>query len=309
MPAIHRDSSIDVNGTTIAIREFDGEGRPLLLLHGGGVNLASWGGVVWGGLVRWLQPFFRLIAMDLRGHGQSSPANHFSFEEANDDIDATITALGLDNPYVVGHSFGGMIATHYGLRHPDCPGIVNVDGVMIRPEDHVGMSPQQVRELIERWRVEATPRLDWTGTSAELEERLRSERERFEAAGANWELASAEFRRGYVLGDDGLFHSNPGPALSREIGEAILNADMIGAYSRIRCPLLMVAATWKGEKIEEWKMELIQARIAGWRTGMERLQATQDNVHIEWLECGHAIPSTHGRELADLIKAYAGKWR
>ncbi|GCE29645.1 hypothetical protein KDA_51290 [Dictyobacter alpinus] len=43
------------------------------------------------------------------------------------DLEAVIAHVGLDNPFVIGHSLGGLVATLYGARHPDCRGVVNLE--------------------------------------------------------------------------------------------------------------------------------------------------------------------------------------
>ncbi|HEY0689551.1 MAG TPA: alpha/beta fold hydrolase [Kribbella sp.] len=86
-------------------------------MHGGGGTADHW------------QEFaahldgFRVVAIDLPGHGASSDSS-WHWEDALDELET----LELDNPAVVGHSLGGMLAVRWGLRHPDCPGVVNLDG-------------------------------------------------------------------------------------------------------------------------------------------------------------------------------------
>lgn len=296
---IHKDSKIDVNATTIAIREFDGGGEiPILLLHGRGSNVATWGGVAWEGLVNWLHPRYRVIAMDLRGHGQSPPTRHFFYEDVLDDVDATITTLHLDSPYVIGHSIGGRIACDYGLRHPECAGVVNVEGIRIRPEDHVGMPAEQVVKLEEELLSKPLPP-DWSGTAEELEERLRPHRESLEAAGGSWEVVGPELRRGYIEGDEGQFHSNPPHALVAEIVDAASTAYMTELYYQIRCPVLFVKGTYKGHDLTD----LDRARHKGVQHVLRKLQP-HSNVYVQWIESGHLIPQDHPRELAEAIDSF-----
>jgi pimeloyl-ACP methyl ester carboxylesterase len=105
--------SLEVNGAAIHLEE-GGEGRPLVLLHGGLGSSAYWDPVV-GELARG----FRVITPDSRGHGRSTnPAGELSYARLADDVAALIGALVLRRPVVVGWSDGGQVALELGVRHP-----------------------------------------------------------------------------------------------------------------------------------------------------------------------------------------------
>lgn len=81
---------------------------------------------------------YRVIALNLRGHGDSgpSPDREFSFDTWDDDTHALVTTLGLDRPVIIGHSLGGRVAFVYGARHPEnTRGAVVVDVGPGFPED------------------------------------------------------------------------------------------------------------------------------------------------------------------------------
>jgi len=74
---------------------------------------------------------FRLVALDLRGHGDSGkPAEPAAYREAcrwAEDIRAVQTRLGLSKPVLVAWSFGGLVAMHY-VR---CIGTENLAGLAL----------------------------------------------------------------------------------------------------------------------------------------------------------------------------------
>src|SRR5262245_24404020 len=62
------DQSLDVNGLRIRY-QVSGQGPPVVLLHGFGETLEVWSQ---HGIVRPLTPEFRVMTMDVRGHGRSA---------------------------------------------------------------------------------------------------------------------------------------------------------------------------------------------------------------------------------------------
>ena len=98
----------DLKQTDLRVRVLShGSGAPLLLLHGVSLSAAAW-----APLFAELRGF-RLLAVDLPGHGLSDPVRYRRGrvrEHAHWLIDDVVDALGLDDVSVVGHSLGGMFA-------------------------------------------------------------------------------------------------------------------------------------------------------------------------------------------------------
>lgn len=65
----------------------------------------------------------QVVYLDLPGHGRSDwgAAEDWSFDMAGDAVRAFCDVIGLDDPIVLGHSFGGQVAIAYASRHPDHP--------------------------------------------------------------------------------------------------------------------------------------------------------------------------------------------
>lgn len=92
-----------------------GSGTPLLLLHG-----YTNAGVAWDRFVPELAKQFRVLVIDLPGHGRSDRVRpNFSHREAASDILAALEKLGIKEFSAVGHSSGGMILIHMALQQPD----------------------------------------------------------------------------------------------------------------------------------------------------------------------------------------------
>ena len=63
----------------------------------------------------------RVIALDLRGHGQSDkPHGDYTMSQIQSDLTSALEALGISDKFIlVGHSFGGAVVTEYAHAHPE----------------------------------------------------------------------------------------------------------------------------------------------------------------------------------------------
>jgi pimeloyl-ACP methyl ester carboxylesterase len=105
-----------VNGINIHYQQA-GSGPDVVLIHAFTSNMAIW---MLTGLVQHLSGEFRVTAYDLRGHGVSEvPPSGYTSAEMVEDLHQLHAALGLGPAYLVGHSFGGVIAMHAAAEHPE----------------------------------------------------------------------------------------------------------------------------------------------------------------------------------------------
>jgi non-heme chloroperoxidase len=96
------------------------DGRPILFLHGLSQCWLSWSRQMGSDLA----DDYRLVAMDLRGHGLSDrPRDGYTDSRLwADDVNAVIRALSLDHPILSGFSYGPLLILDY-LRHCGDDGI------------------------------------------------------------------------------------------------------------------------------------------------------------------------------------------
>lgn len=95
--------------------EIIGDGQPLLFIHGIGSSLRDW-----ENQVPVFSKKFKVITLDLRGHGQTDkPKGPYSISMFAEDIAELIKSLKVDPVHVVGISLGGAIAFHLAIDHPD----------------------------------------------------------------------------------------------------------------------------------------------------------------------------------------------
>lgn len=119
--AVARGQYVRANGIDIHYLDL-GEGRPLVLLHGGMVSTNPiWTGVpiAYASHMDTLAEHFRVIAPDTRGGGKTRhTGGPISFDLLADDVAALIDALRLERPLVAGFSEGGSPRRYWASGTP-----------------------------------------------------------------------------------------------------------------------------------------------------------------------------------------------
>ena len=102
----------------------DNSGQSLLFLHGTGCDASDWRMVI-----KKLPQNGRRIALDFRGHGQSTvPIQAFSLSDLADDVLHLIDCLSLQEVVIVGHSLGGMVAIEVARCSSRVAGLALLEG-------------------------------------------------------------------------------------------------------------------------------------------------------------------------------------
>ncbi|MCB0685571.1 MAG: alpha/beta hydrolase [Saprospiraceae bacterium] len=105
----------EVNGLKMYY-EIYGEGKPLVLIHGGGSTIQS--------SFEKVIPLFaknrKVVAVELQAHGRTSDRNSdLSFEQDADDVVALMKDLNIDKADIFGFSNGGTTTLQMAIRHPE----------------------------------------------------------------------------------------------------------------------------------------------------------------------------------------------
>lgn len=113
LPTVRR--LVETGRQPIAVTEVPAAGAPpLVLVHGIGSRAESW----WPVLAP-LAERFHLYAVDLRGHGGSGkPEAGYLLPDYAADLAALLDALGLEHPFVLGHSLGAMTTMLWAVQQP-----------------------------------------------------------------------------------------------------------------------------------------------------------------------------------------------
>ena len=286
-----RDRQVDVGGADgglrLRVREWPGDGPPIVLLHGLASNAR-----IWDAVAARLAGRSRVVAYDQRGHGLSDkPDGGYGFAQTVGDLRGLLGALDLARPTLVGHSWGGNVALEYAATYPEgVAGLVLVDGGFIELADDPAMTWERIAEQL------APPNLTHL-TFAQLAERARGGR-----AESYWsEAVAATLRTSFEDGPDGRIR----PRLTRDRHLLILRAlweqRPSELYGRVQCPTLLVPA----RRPEDAKRD--PQRAAARERRVARAAAALPNARLRWMEdTVHDVPLQRPAELADLIAELAG---
>lgn len=130
--ALSPSKFIEAGGVRFHYRDV-GTGPTLLLIHGQSANLFTWAG--W---VKELSNEFRVISVDLPGHGLTGPDPQlrYSWQELADLIEAFTLKLGIDHFTIAGNSLGGAIAMRYTLSRPQkIKKLILISSIGYRPQE------------------------------------------------------------------------------------------------------------------------------------------------------------------------------
>ena len=162
------------DGTQIAF-DVTGQGPTVILLHGGGESRQVWHDA---GYVDRTKEFFRVISMDIRGHGESDkPVDQASYitDKLVQDILAVADYCGAETFVLWGYSYGGNISRYLAAQSDRVAGSVII-GIPFGP----GASDEfrtYIEEEENHWRpilqAQEANTLDWDKLSNEDQVVLR----------------------------------------------------------------------------------------------------------------------------------------
>jgi pimeloyl-ACP methyl ester carboxylesterase len=113
------------DGLTLQLLEWSAQGVPMLFLHGFG-NEAH----IWDDLIPATAPYYRCLALDMRGHGRSDwdPERRYDHASMARDVESVLAHLEIERCVLVGHSMGGRVAMRFAaLRSEVLAGLIIVD--------------------------------------------------------------------------------------------------------------------------------------------------------------------------------------
>lgn len=137
--------TLQSNGISIYY-EIDGEGEPLVLISGLGYGLWQWHKMIPG-----LARFYRVVAFDNRGSGQTDkPAGPYTVQMLAADTAGLIESLGIAPAIVMGHSMGGFVAQELALSRPELVSKLVLASTNFGGPRHIPITPEAMAVILDR---------------------------------------------------------------------------------------------------------------------------------------------------------------
>ncbi len=237
---MHRPQSgwYESNGLKLHYVEWVNPGAPcLLLVHGQKDHCRNWDWVA-----RELSHHFHVIAVDLRGHGDSDWAsgNSYSVVEHVYDLKQLVNHLKLEALTIIGHSLGAAISLKYTGVYPEkVQRLVAIEGVgpspkRLKQEQSIG-AVQWFRD----WAKQVDRQTEKRGRSYQTQEQAVARMQQ-----ANSHLSTEHARHlaihGSRRGDDGQYRWKFDPQLSIYHPFDMTAQDTRQLWRNINCPVMLV---------------------------------------------------------------------
>ncbi len=284
---IPEDEYTRYGGLRMHVRNWGGEGRPVILLHG----LASTCRI-WDFVAPILARDFAVIAVDQRGHGDSGkPETGYDFASVGSDLAAMLEGRGIERPVLVGHSWGADVALELAVANPELlQGIVFVDGGTIDASARYDSLDDALVQM-------APP--DFRGvTPAQFLERVRSGGQWATLIGEHGQPAEEIILANFETLDDGTLRSKLSRDNHLRIIEALWDHHPRDLYPSVSCPVLMMPARQR-ENPDAYERTLARSESI---TAAERLLPRSKTV---WLEDSiHDVPVQRPGLVAETIREH-----
>lgn len=128
---------LDAGGVKTRVLEA-GNGEPLILLHGTGGHIEAYGRNMKG-----LSEHFRVICIDMLGHGYTDKPDHpYGIDAYSDHLLEVIKALKLEKVLLSGESLGGWVAAWFAAEHPEY-----VISMVLNTPGNVNSNPEVMKKL------------------------------------------------------------------------------------------------------------------------------------------------------------------
>jgi pimeloyl-ACP methyl ester carboxylesterase len=264
-----RESRVEADGIEVQIRDYEQEGEAIIFLHFSGANL-----MMWQRAVPYFQDQYRLVLIDLRGHGRSDrPDTGYHMDDMARDVVGVMQHLGLERAHIVGSSLGAEVGLSVAAHVPQKVISLVCDGALYSEFGPYGIWEGSEAEFQEHVsgqleKMRQAPETLYPSVDALVDAR----REVFEKVGWWNEYLEAMERYGAREVEVDLVTRAFGRQAMVQYMEHYYQYRFEEYYRKVKCPLLMLTGDDTDDEREEAAMQglcelAVQgeiARVSGW---------------------------------------------
>lgn len=264
-----KEMRVKANQIELQIREYEREGEAIIFLHFGGANL-----MMWERTVPYFRDHYRLILVDLRGHGKSDkPESGYHIDEMAGDVVGVMQHLKLERTHVVGSSLGAEVGLGLAANHPEKVASLVCEGALSSEYGPYGLWEGSEAEFEahvagQLAKMQDAPEATFPSVDALVDAR----REILEKYGWWNEYVEAMERYGAYEVGEGKYRKAFGKQATVDYMGHYFHYRFEDYYRKVRCPLLMLSEKELENEREQAAMEGLKglaargeiARVSGW---------------------------------------------
>ena len=273
---------VELGDINMRYLDWGGDGPPVMALHGL-ASSAHWYDIV----APLLRNDFRIVAPDQRGHGQTTQApSGYDWATLSKDVSGLMDHLGIPQAAVLGHSWGGHVASGLAAYAPErVSRVVMIDGGFLNGHLWPTGTWEEFSETLRPRNV--------TGDREEFLERLRTQ------LADCWSDELERVVQTMVYEDeDGQIQDILHPDHHYQVLQAMWNDPPSAILPRMSCPSLIVAAGPRPDRANSEFSRRRQIMVAAAEKDLK-------NGHVHWVpDTIHDIGYHKPQELARLISEF-----
>ena len=214
--------------------ETEGKGTPLVLLHGGP-----------GSTHHGFHPHFsraskfaKIIYYDQRGTGISDfeRGERYTLDQALGDLESLRKALNIDTWVVLGHSYGGLLAQYYSIKHPE-----SVKGLVLVCSSlgmHVEQKPSRQYDYISKEERQKINEI-FRALNLSMVQKLYNAH-----LNGDWKRQNYYKPTEEALARMARYEWNPAPHFRNDMSQSIYKIDLAGAFEKCPVPTMIMESQW-----------------------------------------------------------------
>ena len=260
---------VPTNQIELQVRDYQGGGEPIIFLHFSSANL-----MMWQRIIPLFKNSYRVILVDLRGHGRSDrPEASHHVDEMARDIAGMMEFMEVERAHIVGSSLGAEAGLSLAANYPEKVISLVCDGALSSEFGPYGTWEGSEQEFEKDVADTLKQMRDKPVTLySSIEDLVEARRNLLSKYGLWNEYVEAMEKYGAYKTGDGKFTHGMAKQANQSYMEGYFHCRLEDYYRKVTCPILLITAMGNEDKSEKTAMrglrDLAQqaqiAEISGW---------------------------------------------